>query len=261
METQKFSSQSHNNLVLNWYANSKKIEFLTKEADMNIFFKSLLGAIALYLSGQTIDMVSKEFNIPKAQISQALQNPETVERAQTINQEENTNPNNVLDFFAIKEMIKRHEVGGASIDINKVYPDPIHGMSVPTIGIGYNLNKPSAKSDLKELGLNYKKVRSGKRRLSDAQVNILFELDVARAVRDGRSFLPNFSEQPTLVQTIVTDMAFNLGLTRLSKFQKLQKALTEKDYQTAAKEMKNSAWYTQVGNRSKELVNLMQSVK
>tara|TARA_Y100000592_G_scaffold76230_1_gene119264 strand:+ start:47 stop:496 length:450 start_codon:yes stop_codon:yes gene_type:complete len=54
-------------------------------------------------------------------------------------------------------------------------------------------------------------------------------------------------------QRVLANMAFNLGLPRLGKFKKFLKAMEEGDFQTAAVEMMDSKWATQVGNRAKRL--------
>jgi len=54
-------------------------------------------------------------------------------------------------------------------------------------------------------------------------------------------------------QRVMANMAFNLGLPRLGGFKKFLKAMEEGDFQTAAVEMMDSRWATQVGNRAKRL--------
>lgn len=54
-------------------------------------------------------------------------------------------------------------------------------------------------------------------------------------------------------QEILTDMCFNLGITRLKTMKRFLSALAQKDYNTALAEMIDSAWFEQVGCRSKML--------
>ena len=54
-------------------------------------------------------------------------------------------------------------------------------------------------------------------------------------------------------------MAFNLGPNRLAQFKNFKQALENNNFELAAKEMIDSRWYNQVGNRSKELVNIMRN--
>jgi len=140
----------------------------------------------------------------------------------------------------------------------KVYPDPIHGWDVPTIGVGYNLTKPGAKADLSSLGLNYNDVVSGKVELNEKQIMYLLKKDVVQAEADAKQFLPNFAEHNWIVQQVIINMAFNMGLSKLSEFERLRAALINKDYASAVREMIESEWYGQVGNRSKDLVREMR---
>jgi len=130
----------------------------------------------------------------------------------------------------------------------------------PTIGIGFNLMKNGAKPRIESLGLNYKDVLNKEVSLTDEQINTLFEYDLLIATSDAISFLPNLVEQPDEVKIVIIDMVFNMGLTRLNKFKRFRQALFDEKYGTAVIEMKDSKWYHQVGNRSKNLVKIMESI-
>ena len=52
-------------------------------------------------------------------------------------------------------------------------------------------------------------------------------------------------------------MCFNIGFSGLMKFKKMWFALGNRDFAEASRQMKDSSWYVQVGNRSKRNVNLM----
>ncbi len=55
-------------------------------------------------------------------------------------------------------------------------------------------------------------------------------------------------------------MMYNLGYTRLSKFSKLKKAITESNWEEASKQMHQSKWRTQVPNRAERLISRMKAV-
>lgn len=161
-----------------------------------------------------------------------------------------TDPNTIsYDLTKVSEMITRHE--GKR---NKMYLDT---KGIPTVGIGFNLDRKDAKAQLKALGLDYNKVRSGKQLLTNKQIDSLFKYTLTEAIAVAKSFLSNFSEHPSHVQEILINMAFNLGPDRFSGFDNFKAALLKKDYQTAAKEMINSKWHKQVGNRAIELEKIM----
>lgn len=54
---------------------------------------------------------------------------------------------------------------------------------------------------------------------------------------------------------ILANMCFNLGYTRLSGFKKFLAALENQEWETAAEEMMDSRWATQVGPRAERLKN------
>lgn len=58
---------------------------------------------------------------------------------------------------------------------------------------------------------------------------------------------------------VLIDMAYNLGIGGLFNFKRMFKALNAGDYEEATKEMLNSNWANQVGNRAKELAEIMRN--
>ena len=60
-------------------------------------------------------------------------------------------------------------------------------------------------------------------------------------------------------KAVLLDMCFNIGYTGLMKFKKMWFALGNKDYPEASRQAKDSAWYTQVGNRGKRNVEIIAS--
>ena len=73
--------------------------------------------------------------------------------------------------------------------------------------------------------------------------------------------IPNivYKNQSPVRKAVLLDMCFNIGYAGLMKFKKMWLALGNKDYPEASRQMKDSAWYTQVGNRSKRNVEIMAS--
>lgn len=57
---------------------------------------------------------------------------------------------------------------------------------------------------------------------------------------------------------VLVNMAFNLGVPRLASFLKMWAAIEAGDYACAAREMLDSKWALQVGNRAIELSNVMR---
>lgn len=135
----------------------------------------------------------------------------------------------------------------------KAYKD---SRGIPTVGVGFNLTRRDAPSELKKVGADYNKIIKGGS-LTDEQVNALLKKDVAKSVSDARRLVKSFDSQPEEVQRIIADLAYNLGADKFRKFKDTIKALDNRDYLTAAKALRNSRWYEQVGRRSKHHVDAL----
>lgn len=133
----------------------------------------------------------------------------------------------------------------------KAYKD---SRGIWTIGIGFNLERSDASEILQNMGINKKSLISGKTTLTKEQISKLFANNLETAKSDALEWIPNLAEHPKEIQMIIIDFAFNLGANKLNKFPKAQAAFKKGDYKTAAAELKNSAWYGQVGRRSKHHV-------
>lgn len=98
--------------------------------------------------------------------------------------------------------------------------------------------------------------------ISQAEADMLFERDFAKAEAEVRRLCKEFNiDCESLIEQrfyVLTDMMFNLGYGRLSKFKKMLTALSKGDYRAAAREMLDSAWANQVGNRAIKLSAMME---
>lgn len=97
--------------------------------------------------------------------------------------------------------------------------------------------------------------------VTDERILEVFKKDCEIAYTDACALVLNFAGQATDAQRVLVNMAFNLGRNRLSKFKNMIKAVNEGKYLVAANEMINSKWYSQVGRRSKELVDIMKDAR
>lgn len=82
-------------------------------------------------------------------------------------------------------------------------------------------------------------------------------LDLEVANMECYANIPCYAVLDDARRFVLLDMMFNLGANKLLSFKKMLAALDRKDFVTAANEMKNSKWHTQVGNRAKILENIM----
>ena len=130
---------------------------------------------------------------------------------------------------ALKQQLVRHE--GLRL---KLYKDTVGKL---TIGVGRNLD---------DVGI------------SEAEAMILLDSDIATVVADLDNRFPWWRSMSEARQRTLADMCFNLGITRLSRFEGALKAMEFGDYETAAQEMLNSRWSVQVGKRAQTLAEMMK---
>lgn len=154
----------------------------------------------------------------------------------------------VLTFDDVFNFIKEHEGYRPH-----VYKD---SLGIPTIGIGFNLMRPDAKKIAIQAGVNYSNILNGAEDLSDEQIKEIFKITLSIAYNDAKKWIPGFDGLPKNIKLAVLDLSFNMGYSRLSKFVKTRQYILSKDYKSAAIELKNSKWATQVGKRVKGVTDL-----
>jgi lysozyme len=83
--------------------------------------------------------------------------------------------------------------------------------------------------------------------------------DVRVATQDARKFVGEdvWAELDEWRQACLINMAFNLGLPTLKKFEKFRQALEDKDWEQASVEMLDSRWADQVGARATRLAKVI----
>jgi lysozyme len=134
-------------------------------------------------------------------------------------------------FEKLKFYLKKHE--GLRL---KPYTDTAGKI---TIGIGRNLSDNGITLEEAELFL---------------------QRDACDAVLSARLiFGDRFDQLSDPRKVVISDMIFNLGVTRFQQFTKLIRAVSVGDYPTAANEMLGSLWAKQVGERAKELASMMRT--
>lgn len=118
------------------------------------------------------------------------------------------------------------------------------------------LNKTlTAEEKIKKFDESKNKVKVSQERIMD-----IFQKDVDIAIADTRRIFKDFDNFLPKLKEILVNMCFNLGFVRFSKFKKMIKAVENQDYKKVAKEMVDSKWYGQVGNRAKRLVKRVKSL-
>ena len=123
--------------------------------------------------------------------------------------------------------------------IHEIYNDHL---GYPTFGVGHLITEKDEEHG-KPLGTPVSEERVAECLNADVDI-VCAELDKNmewwRGLNDTR-------------QRVMANMCFNLGYPRLSKFKKFLAAVQKEDWETAAVEMMDSKWATQVGDRAVRL--------
>ena len=96
--------------------------------------------------------------------------------------------------------------------------------------------------------------------VSKERVDSWFQVDIKNCLEDCQNIFMNWEELPEEAQCILSNMAFNLGGPRLSKFQNMIDAVQREDFDSAANEMHNSRWRRQVPQRASRLIERMRAL-
>ena len=139
-----------------------------------------------------------------------------------------------MNLQIIKDRIKKHE-GYRDI----IYTD---SLGYKTIGYGHLVIEDGFIP-----GVQYSK----------KELEEVFEKDFAIAVQGANKLLGDFDIDDDAFGVVV-EMCFQLGLPRVLKFIKFLDALKNKDYERAADEMLDSAWYRQTPGRCQDLSNIIR---
>jgi lysozyme len=137
-----------------------------------------------------------------------------------------------------------------------VYQD---SLGIDTIGIGRNLEDRGI-TDEELAYLDFPSIDAVyEHGVTEADARYLAENDVQIVEDELLRAHPCVDRLDSVRQLILVDMAFNMGVPRLCKFQKMWNAIHEEDFANAAKEMLDSRWAVQVKSRAVKLANAMHN--
>ena len=122
---------------------------------------------------------------------------------------------------------------------NKVYRDQLGN---PTIGYGH-LVLPTEKYCLEK-------------KYSRKFLFKVFQNDLEKSIFCFKKYYST-KKFPTMVQEVLIEMIFQLGIHGVLKFKKANKYLEKKLYYLAALEMMNSRWYKQTPKRIDKLITIL----
>ena len=136
----------------------------------------------------------------------------------------------------------------------QVYQDTL---GIDTIGIGRNLeDRGITKEELDWMDIpNMDAVYEYG--ITEADAMYLAKNDVQIVEEELVRAHPCVDKLDAVRQLVLVDMAFNMGVPRLSKFKKMWAAVHENKFDIAAKEMLDSRWAIQVKSRSTKLAHAM----
>lgn len=171
------------------------------------------------------------------------------------------------EYSKLKKQIILHE--GKR---HRVYTDSTGN---PTIGVGFNLNRPDATRLLRFVGGDYRALVNGKDGLTDEQIDVLLNHTIMEATSTARALFRNFDHLDPVRRRVVIDMAFNMGRGTLGTFEKDKDEklpdnapavlmgtidlIEASRYEEAANRMEKSLWYKQTKTRAKRLVQMMRT--
>jgi GH24 family phage-related lysozyme (muramidase) len=130
--------------------------------------------------------------------------------------------------------------------VNEIYKDHL---GYPTFGIGHLVLESDP-----EYGQDVGTAVSEERTIE------CFEHDVQSVLKDCKKLHEGWDGYPQEVKQVIANMMFNMGLTRLSKFNNHNAALQSGDWNGAAVEGRDSRWHKQVTNRAERLMERLENL-
>lgn len=94
--------------------------------------------------------------------------------------------------------------------------------------------------------------------LSDDEIDYLLTNDIKRCQAELLAF-SWFVDLDPVRQDAMTNLLFNLGMTRLLGFKNALSAMERSDFETAATEFMDSRWAQQVGYRADEVCEMIRT--
>tara|TARA_R100000988_G_scaffold75113_1_gene39644 strand:+ start:9650 stop:10093 length:444 start_codon:yes stop_codon:yes gene_type:complete len=96
--------------------------------------------------------------------------------------------------------------------------------------------------------------------VSEKRVQEVFDKDVQSVIDDCKRLHNDFNSLPEECKQIIGNMMFNMGLPKMKAFKKMNKAIEERNWEEASRQMIDSKWYKTVTNRADRLVQRMKMV-
>lgn len=95
--------------------------------------------------------------------------------------------------------------------------------------------------------------------ITEDEAMYLLENDISSCIKQLTTKLPWYASKPDAVQRVLTNMCFNLGISKLMSFKKTLSLIELGKYKEASVQMLNSLWARQVGERAIRLSNILKN--
>lgn len=90
--------------------------------------------------------------------------------------------------------------------------------------------------------------------ISFAEANTMLDNDIADAIHGLDATLAWWRGLPAQQQRVMVNLCFNMGIGTLRGFPKFLAAMHDRDWPQAQAELKNSLWFTEVGQRGPRML-------
>lgn len=150
----------------------------------------------------------------------------------------------MIDLYTVSQRLKIHE--GLRLQPYRCTKGKL------TIGVGRNLDdNPLTPEEEKVVG-------DWRHGITKAAAMYLLRNDIKSVYRDLKRYLPFFKELDEERQYALIDMAFNLGVVGLLRFQKMLTAIACGNYEQAAYECLNSRYAKITGRRAERIAEVIR---
>ena len=144
-----------------------------------------------------------------------------------------------MEMSRLLESVKKHEGHR-----NKVYLDTL---GKRTVGVGHLCVEDFWEDD---------------KEYEESFLMEILEKDLQEAITNANALMDKHDcgDIDDQAKEIIIEMVFQLGMTGVSKFRNMWKALAEKNYIGASYEMLDSRWAKQTPNRAKAMAKTMKEI-
>jgi lysozyme len=120
-----------------------------------------------------------------------------------------------------------------------------------TVGVGHNMDANPLPDDMALYLMHHGEI-------TEAMVDELLDQDIKTAVADCRRLYEGFDTFSEGRRNALIDFVFNVGEGTARDFVMTRSAIELGNWDRAAKELQDSRWYKQVGNRGREIVQMIK---